>query len=104
MTMIGMVVLPASFNISSTVNTSSRLSMLGNKIASAPILATAYISSLPQGESMSLTRTTTSREPKPPSLIAATTFLRDSSFASIRIGFPKSRMTESTISERALLM
>ena len=63
MSMIGRCLPPASSSSACASSTSSRDSTLGKSTASMPVVATAFTSSRPHGESRSFTRTTTSRRP-----------------------------------------
>ena len=67
MTMMGRWLPPAASNNDNAIRTSALDSMLGNNTASIFVFAIALMSFGPHSEIKSLTRTTTSREPYPPS-------------------------------------
>ena len=94
--MTGMFFPPALSSSLIAFKTSWLDSILGKRTASGSAFATALMSFIPQGESKSLTLTTTSRFPYFFWFKKSTTFDLDYSLASIRIGSPKSRIMEST--------
>ena len=85
----------------SQATTSSGPEIFGTRTASGPAAAMAARSASPHGVEGALTRTTTSRRPKPPAASAATAAARASRLASGSTASSRSRMTTSHARPRA---